>query len=82
MADVVVDPQLTARGMFVEVNDPEMGPLKMAGSAFKISGYPQSPTRPPAPNLDEARADVLAELGLPAEESRTRIRQGQRPPLW
>ncbi len=82
MADVVVDPQLTARGMFVEVNDPEMGPLKMAGSAFKISGYPQSPTRPPAPNLDEARADVLAELGLPAEEARTRIRQGQRPPLW
>lgn len=82
MADVVNDPQLNARGMFVEVNDPEMGKLKMSGSAFKISGYDQSPTRPPAPNLDEARADVLAELQLPPEDSRARIRQGQKPPLW
>lgn len=82
MADVVNDPQLNARGMFVEVNDPEMGKLKMSGNAFKISGYAQSPTRPPAPNLDEARADVLAELQLPPEDSRARIRQGQKPPLW
>ncbi len=82
MADVVNDPQLNARGMFVEVDDPDMGKLKMSGSAFKISGYQQAPTRPPAPNLDEARADVLAELGLPAEESRTRVRQAQKPHLW
>lgn len=82
MADVVEDPQLNARGMFVEVDDPEMGRLKMAGSAFKISGYPASPVRPPAPNLDEARADVLAELGLPAEDGRTRVPQGEKPSLW
>ena len=82
MADVVKDPQLTARGMFVDVEDPEMGKLRMAGSAFKISGYPQSTTRPPAPNLDEARADVLAELGLPEEERRPRVRQDEKPHLW
>ncbi len=82
MADVVNDPQLNARGMFVEVDDPEMGKLKMSGSAFKISGYAQSPTRPPAPNLDEARADVLAELGRPAETARVRVKRGERPPLW
>jgi CoA:oxalate CoA-transferase len=82
MADVVSDPQLNARGMFVEVDDPEMGKLKMAGSAFKISGYPDRPTRPPAPNLDEARADMLEELGRPAEASRPRTRGPEKPHLW
>lgn len=82
MAELVDDPQLAARGMFVEVDDPEMGKLKMSGSAFKISGYPERATRPPAPNLDEARADVLAELGLPSEANRERLRGEERPPLW
>lgn len=82
MADVAADPQLNARGMFVEVDDPEMGKLKMAGSAFKISGYPHSPTRPPAPNLDEARADVLAELGRPPEDKRQRVRGPEKQHLW
>ena len=82
MADVVKDEQLAARGMFVTVDDKEMGPLKMTGSAFKISGYPHSPTRPPAPNLDEARADILAELDLGTEEQRPRRREGEKPPVW
>ncbi len=82
MAQVVADPQLAARGMFVDVADPEMGALKMSGSAFKISGYAQSSTRPPAPNLDEARADVLEELGLPSEGQRARMRGTERPLLW
>ncbi len=82
MADVVEDPQLKARGMFVEVDDPEMGRLRVTGSAFKISGYPQSPTRPPAPNLDEARADILAELDLGTEERRPRRKEGEKPPVW
>ncbi|MEZ5891977.1 MAG: CoA transferase [Parvularculaceae bacterium] len=82
MADVVNDPQLKARNMFVEVDDAEMGKLKMSGSAFKISGYEQSPTRPPAPNLDEARADVLAELALPEEDRRPRVKGPQKTPLW
>jgi crotonobetainyl-CoA:carnitine CoA-transferase CaiB-like acyl-CoA transferase len=82
MADVVNDPQLKARNMFVGVDDKEMGKLKMTGSAFKISGYPQSPTRPPAPNLDEARGDLLAELELSPEEQRARIRGKEKPQLW
>ncbi|WP_428407028.1 CaiB/BaiF CoA transferase family protein [Hyphococcus sp.] len=82
MADVVNDPQLQARNMFVEVDDKEMGKLKMAGSAFKISGYAQSPTRPPAPNLDEARADVMKELSRPQEERRERVKQPPKHPLW
>ncbi len=82
MTEVAEDPQLKARGMFVEVDDPEMGKLKMSGSAFKISGYPQSATRPPAPNLDEARADVLRELGRDAEDRRPRVKGEEKPPLW
>lgn len=82
MADVVNEPQLKARGMFVTVEDPEMGPLTMAGSAFHISGYPRAATRPPAPNLDEARADVLAELGRAPEPSRPRTRRDPHAGLW
>lgn len=82
MADVAVDPQLSARGMFVDVDDPEMGKLKMAGTAFNISGYPRSPTRPPAPNLDEARAEILAELDLPAEDQRVRSRKPPGEAIW
>ena len=82
MADVVRDPQLEARGLFVTVDDPEMGPLRIAGSAFNISGYPRTPTRPPAPNLDEARGDILAELGLGPDGQRTRTRQPPRDPVW
>lgn len=82
MAAVVRDPQLQARGMFVEVDDAEMGKLKMSGNAIKISGYPDVATRPPAPNLDEARAFVLAELGLDPEPQRERRRDGAKDPAW
>ncbi|HNS87755.1 MAG TPA: CoA transferase, partial [Parvularculaceae bacterium] len=82
MADVVNDPQLIARNMFVEVDDKEMGKLKMTGSAFKISGYEDGPTRPPAPNLDEARADVMKALGRPDEDRRKRVKGPERPQIW
>ncbi|KAF0186562.1 MAG: CoA transferase [Hyphomonadaceae bacterium] len=82
MAAVIKDPQLLARNMFVEVDDPEMGKLKMSGNAVKISGFPDSATRPPAPNLDEARADVLAELGEAPEGPRDRTREGPKQPVW
>jgi CoA:oxalate CoA-transferase len=82
MKEVIDDPQLAARNMFVKVVDPEMGELRMSGSAFKISGYPDRPTRPPAPNLDEARSDVLRELNEPTEPCRSRQRGPAKPPLW
>ena len=82
MAQVVNDPQLIARNMFVEVNDKEMGTLKMSGNAMKISGFTDAPTRPPAPNLDEARAYVLEELGLDPEPSRQRVKGPPKDPVW
>jgi CoA:oxalate CoA-transferase len=82
MAVVAKDPQLAARNMFVEVDDPEMGKLRMSGNAMKISGFPDPSTRPPAPNLDEARADVLAEIGAAPEDPRARRREGPKNPVW
>ncbi len=82
MAEVAKDPQLAARGMFVTVEDPEMGHLTMSGSAFKISGYADRPTRPPAPNLDEARADILAELGRDPDNPRRRIKGPPKDGAW
>lgn len=82
MAAVVKDPQLIARNMFVEVDDAEMGKLKMSGNAVKISGFPDPTTRPPAPNLDEARADVLASIGQSPEDPRDRVRDGPKNPVW
>jgi CoA:oxalate CoA-transferase len=63
VADVVVDPQVTARRMIVDIVDPD-GPLRVAGNPVKLSGYPDPPTRGPVPGLDAHRAALLAELGL------------------
>lgn len=62
VADIAQDPQIAARNMIVTVEDPELGALKVPGSVFKVSGFAESPTRPPAPNLDEARTDLAAWL--------------------
>jgi CoA:oxalate CoA-transferase len=64
MSDVVRDPQIKARNMLVSVMDPQMGQLSMAGNPMKISGYPDNPSRPPAPNLDEGREDILRDIGF------------------
>jgi CoA:oxalate CoA-transferase len=82
MDDVVKDPQLLARGMFVDVQDPEMGMLKMAGSAFNISGYARDSKRPPAPNLDEARPDILRAVGEPEGEKRPRVKGPPKTQVW
>jgi CoA:oxalate CoA-transferase len=68
VADVVVDPQVTARRMIVEVDDPH-GAMRVAGNPVKLSGYDDPPTRGPIPDLDAHRAALLAELGLAPEPS-------------
>ena len=63
VAAVLADPQVRARNMVVEVDDPAVGRLALAGNPVKLSGIPDPPTRPPAPGLDEHRAAILRELG-------------------
>ncbi len=62
IAQVLADPQVAYRNMIITADDPDIGPLRMAGNPIKISGYPDPPTRPPAPALDADRASILREL--------------------
>jgi CoA:oxalate CoA-transferase len=63
IAQVVVDPQVGARNMIVEVDDPAH-PMRVAGNPVKLSGHPDPSTRGPVPDLDAHRAALLRELGL------------------
>ena len=63
VADVVVDPQVRARNMIVEVPGDDR-PMHVAGNPVKLSGHPDPATRGPVPELDAHRAALLAELGL------------------
>jgi CoA:oxalate CoA-transferase len=62
VAAVVADPQVLARNMLVTVEDAVAGPLSLAGNPVKLSGVADPSTREPAPELDEHRAKILAEL--------------------
>jgi CoA:oxalate CoA-transferase len=57
-------PQVEARNMLVEVDDPATGRLKLAGNPMKLSAFEDPATRPPAPDLDADRAKILRELGM------------------
>ncbi len=60
----LANPQVEARNMLVTVDDPDAGPLKLAGNPLKFSAFADPPTRAPAPTLDRDRAKILKELGL------------------
>ena len=55
-------PQTIARNMIVSIDDPITGPMKVSGNPIKISGFEDPATRPPAPNLDENRDQILDEI--------------------
>ncbi len=68
MADVATDPQIAARNMIVEVDDPVAGPVKLAGCPIKMSAFPDPHARATAPALDGDRERILARLA--AEDDR------------
>jgi CoA:oxalate CoA-transferase len=64
---VIRDPQVLAREMLVQVADPEIGSLVVAGLPIKLSATPGA-IQGPAPRLGEHTEAVLAEwLKLPPE---------------
>lgn len=69
--DLPDDPQYQARGSFVRVEDPDLGPVRLFAGPVRIDGEPL-PQRP-APRLGEDNAAVWGELGLGA---------GDLVPLW
>ena len=62
VAQAADHPQTLARNMIVGVEDPITGPMRVVGNPVKISGFEDPKSREPAPNLDEDRDAILAEL--------------------
>jgi CoA:oxalate CoA-transferase len=62
VAAVLADPQVHARNMIVEAPGPDGAPTRMAGNPVKLSAFPDTTSREPAPTLDGDRAAILAWL--------------------
>jgi len=62
IADVVNDPQVAARNMLVEVEDPQAGTVRLFGCPIKMSAFEDAHVRATAPALDGDRARILEEL--------------------
>jgi crotonobetainyl-CoA:carnitine CoA-transferase CaiB-like acyl-CoA transferase len=61
------DPQIQAAGLVSELDQPELGPVRLLNTPFRSSVWPV-PRYQPAPRLGEHTAEVLAELGLERAE--------------
>jgi crotonobetainyl-CoA:carnitine CoA-transferase CaiB-like acyl-CoA transferase len=67
VAGALDDAHTMARGMVETIEHPRIGPVRMLGIPFKLSGTPGSVRRPP-PTLGEQTDEILAqELGLDAD---------------
>jgi crotonobetainyl-CoA:carnitine CoA-transferase CaiB-like acyl-CoA transferase len=56
VADLAGDPHLAARGFWVEVDDPELGTVRLPGAPYRLSATPWRAGR--APRLGEHDADA------------------------
>jgi len=65
VSQALAHPQVEARNMLVETQDPVLGPLRVVGNPFKMSAFPDSQTRKLAPELDEDRARLVEEFHTP-----------------
>jgi benzylsuccinate CoA-transferase BbsE subunit len=67
-ANVANNPQLQARGFFVDVEHPASGrTLRMPGAPYLLSRTPWRNQRP-APRLGEHNAEIFGEIGVSAAE--------------
>ena len=67
-SDLFQDPQMAHRGMFPELDDPEVGRLPYTGHLFKIRGYDSGP-RFVAPAMGQHNEQILKEfLGMTEDE--------------
>ena len=59
---VISDPQVIARNMVIEVDDPVIGKVKTAGNPIKVVGRTDEVALRPSPELDADRATILADF--------------------
>jgi CoA:oxalate CoA-transferase len=69
VAEVVADPEAKRRGMLLESEFPTRGAIRVMGSPIKLSygDYSRAPLNPP-PALGQHSAEVLATIGIEAQE--------------
>jgi crotonobetainyl-CoA:carnitine CoA-transferase CaiB-like acyl-CoA transferase len=67
LRQVFEDPQVRHRGLRWEVPHPQAGTVSLVASPIRLSETPVTPPAAP-PTLGQHTAEVLAELGVPAEE--------------
>ncbi len=60
--EMIAMPQVIARGMIVPVDDPALPGVMVSGNPIKMSTVPARSTRGAAPDLDQHRLAILAEL--------------------
>lgn len=65
--EVVKDPQLNAREMFVDVEHPTAGTLKLVGSPLKLSRTPVTYDQHP-PNIGEHTDEIIQSYGLKSKD--------------
>ena len=63
VSDIVADPQYAAIGAIATVHDPELGPVRMANTPFRLTRTP-SEIRWTGPALGEHNAEVYPAIGL------------------
>ncbi|MGH7813468.1 MAG: CaiB/BaiF CoA transferase family protein [Candidatus Binataceae bacterium] len=75
--EVVNDPEVAARRMLIETEYPARGKIRVAGTPIKLSDAPDTnvPLRRP-PTLGEHTAEVLASIGVGAEQFEQLRRDG------
>ncbi len=62
-ADIMADPQYAALGSVLQIDDPELGPLKMPNIPFRLSDTPGE-IRTTGPKLGEHTAEILGRFGI------------------
>jgi len=62
IGEVMQNRQILARNMIVDVADPMIGTVKVAGNPIKMTSIPEEPTRSPAPDVGEHSEKILTEL--------------------
>jgi len=59
VAEAVCNPQVAPRNMVLEIADPTIGALYVAGNPVKMSGVPEPASHRPPPDLDADRGAIL-----------------------